>query len=90
MEREFHEASGEEEERERKSRWFQLSEVQQEELRSMRKRHRTENKQRKILKMDHEVEEGEREKERGIKLMYMNLITGFFVLSVLQTSKIKI
>ncbi|XP_019852260.1 PREDICTED: probable ATP-dependent RNA helicase DHX34 [Amphimedon queenslandica] len=59
LEREFHEASGEEEERERKSRWFQLSEVQQEELRSMRKRHRTENKQRKVLKMDHEVDEEE-------------------------------
>jgi HrpA-like RNA helicase len=35
-----------------KSRWSMLSEDQQQELRSLRKRHRTENKQKKILKTD--------------------------------------
>lgn len=47
--------SSSEVEGERKSRWFQLSEVQQDELRTMRKRHRTENKQKKILKREHEM-----------------------------------
>lgn len=36
------------------SRWSQLSDKEQQELRVMRKRHRTENKKRKILKMDSE------------------------------------
>ena len=63
MEPETRVGVSEEEERERKSRWFQLSEVQQDELRSMRKRHRTENKQRKILRMDHEARRGREERE---------------------------
>lgn len=36
------------------SRWSQLSDKEQQELREMRKRHRTENKKRKILKLDSE------------------------------------
>lgn len=65
METETRVGVSEEEERERKSRWFQLSEVQQDELRSMRKRHRTENKQRKILRMDHEARKGREERREG-------------------------
>lgn len=41
-------------EAETRSRWFNLSDTQQKELREMRKRHRTENKQKKILKTDSE------------------------------------
>ena len=40
--------------REGGSRWSRLSDIQQKELKDMRKRQRTENKRRKILKMDSE------------------------------------
>ena len=46
--------SSERADKESKSRWFSLSDNQQQELREMRKRHRTENKQKKILKTDSE------------------------------------